>query len=142
MLAAFNVTQVPGLNLNETNLFIDPMNPDYRAVGFNQADFVGRTGPFSAQSIQAKVDFFTALDAYADVEKVEAELEAFWNAKNVTKAKRDLLEGKGGKHMLKGGASELPEPFWNTKNVTKAKRNLLEGGNHVLKRGVSELSSQ
>ena len=94
MLAAFNVTQVPGLNLNETNLFIDPMNPTYRAVSFNQADFIGRTGPFSAQAIQDKVNFFTALDAYADVDKVEAQLEAFWANKNATKAKRDALEGK------------------------------------------------
>jgi hypothetical protein len=94
MLAAFNVTQVPGLNLNETNLFIDPMDPTYRAKSFNQADFIGRTGIFSPQAIQDKINFFTALDAYADVEKVEAQLEAFWASKNATKAKRNALEGK------------------------------------------------
>jgi bilirubin oxidase len=97
MLAAFNVTQVPGLNLNETNLFIDPMDPVYRAKPFLESDLVGRTGPFSPAAIQAKVDFFTALDAYADVDKVEAALEAFWDAKAVPKVKerRAALEGRG-----------------------------------------------
>lgn len=100
MLAAFNVTQVPGLNLNETNLFIDPMDPVYRAKSFNQADFISRTGPFSTQAIQDKVNFFTALDAYADVDKVEAQLAAFWASKNATKVKRDALEGR---NVLKRG---------------------------------------
>ncbi|KAF2675478.1 Cupredoxin [Microthyrium microscopicum] len=81
MLAEFNVTQVAGLGLNETELFINPLEPQYRAVPFNQGDLNARAGPFSQQAIQDKVFFFTAKNAYADVKKVEAALEAFWNNK-------------------------------------------------------------
>lgn len=100
MLAAFNVIQVPSLNLNKTNPFIDPMDPLYSAKSFNQADFISRTDLFSVQAIQDNVNFFTALDAYADMEKVEAQLAAFWASKNVTRDKRDALEGR---NVLKRG---------------------------------------
>lgn len=36
--------QVSGLSLNETNLFIDPLDPLHRAKSLNQAEFISRTG--------------------------------------------------------------------------------------------------
>jgi hypothetical protein len=90
MLAEFNVTQIAGLpNLNETELFIDPLEAQYRAVGpLNPTDFAAGTGNFSQASIQAKVEFFTAKKAYQNVDAVEAALDAFWASKTA-KEKRD-----------------------------------------------------
>jgi hypothetical protein len=57
-----------------------------------------RTGDFSQASIQAKINFFASLDAYADVEKVETVLENFWNNTGIGSpvAKRDLYNAVNG----------------------------------------------
>jgi bilirubin oxidase len=104
MLAAFNVSQVAGLNLNETNLFIDPTDPTYSSKPFTESDFTARTGPFSDAAIQQKINFFANLDAYAHVEEVEDALAEFWDNQGVgspapkvrreTIARRDALAGK------------------------------------------------
>jgi bilirubin oxidase len=72
MLAEFNVTQIDGLGLNETELFINPLDPQYRAVTYLPTDLAARTGPFSPAAISQKVDFFTNKNAYANVHQVEA----------------------------------------------------------------------
>jgi bilirubin oxidase len=118
MLAEFNVTQVAGLGLNETvslvfsctcfvrlqanpsekNLFIDPLEPRFRAKDFPAGDFQARTGDFSPAAIQQKINFFAGLDAYADVEHVEQVLEAFWNNTGIGNpvAKRDIKNAVNG----------------------------------------------
>jgi bilirubin oxidase len=98
MLAEFNVTQVQGLNLNETNLFIDPLDPRFRAKSFPVDDFQARNGDFSQAAIQQKINFFAGLDAYADVEHVEQVLEAFWDNAGIGSpvAKRDVLNAVNG----------------------------------------------
>nr|AMJ52085.1 lijF [Ascomycota sp. F53] len=87
MLDAINVTQVQIPGLKETNLFIDPMDPKYRPKSFPPAQLASRSGDFSKQAIQKKVEWFASLNAYADVDEVEAKLEAYWNNK-YTKGRR------------------------------------------------------
>lgn len=88
MLAEFNVTQIAGLNLNETELFINPMDPQYRAVNYDPKDLAARTGPFSQATINAKVDWFTNKGAYYNHQQVEDTLKAYWATKH-NKEKRD-----------------------------------------------------
>jgi hypothetical protein len=54
------------------------MEPRYRAVPFQQTDFSARSGPFEDIQVQSKVDFFTGLEAYKNVDTVEAKLSAYW----------------------------------------------------------------
>lgn len=95
MLAEFNVTQVAGLGLNETELFVDPLEPQYRAVPFKEADFKAGTGNFSQTAVQAKVEFFTAKKAYQDVEHVEEVLNAFWASKTAKEKRNGAFEHYG-----------------------------------------------
>lgn len=78
MLAAFNVTALSDFGYNETTRFIDPMEERYRATGFSDTDYSGRTGPFSQDKITEKLNFFIGLDAYNKVNDVEKALEAYW----------------------------------------------------------------
>ncbi|KAB2577214.1 Bilirubin oxidase [Lasiodiplodia theobromae] len=74
MMAAFNVSQIEnfGYNKNET-LFIDPMEPKWRAKDINPADFTD-------QAIQSKLAQFDAVDGgYRDAEQIEDALEAYWS---------------------------------------------------------------
>lgn len=73
MMAAFNVTQIEdfGYKKNET-LFIDPMEPKWRAKDINPADFTD-------QAIQSKLAQFDAIDGYRDAEQIEDALEAYWS---------------------------------------------------------------
>lgn len=78
MMAAFNVSVLADLNHTDTTRFIDPMEPLYRAKSFSDSDLVGRTGNFSDGAIQAKVNFFAGLDAYAHEPDAESALVAYW----------------------------------------------------------------
>ena len=83
MLAAFNVTALQDFGYPETTRFIDPMESRYRAVGFTDGDFAGSgptfgSGPFSKDEIESKVNWFISLNAYKDVEGVEAALKSYW----------------------------------------------------------------
>lgn len=84
MLAAFNVTALQDFGYPETTRFIDPMESRYRAVSFQDGDFAGSapnvfgTGPFSRDQIESKVNWFISLNAYKDVDGVEAALKSYW----------------------------------------------------------------
>ena len=112
MLAALNVTQVQGLGLNETNLFIDPTDATYAAKPIPGNDFAARTGDFTPNAIKNKINFFAALDAYADVAVVDAALAKFWAGQpNVTITAR-------GEEMKKRDVMNAAQGWWG-----KAKRN-------------------
>ncbi|KAF2671954.1 bilirubin oxidase [Microthyrium microscopicum] len=81
MLVEFNVTQVEGLDLNETELFIDPLDPQYRPVGYSASDLSARIGSFSREAIRGKVSFLLTKHAYGDVNKVDEALDAYWHTK-------------------------------------------------------------
>jgi bilirubin oxidase len=78
MMAALNVTALKDLGYDEKTHFIDPMEPQYRAKPFNDADFINRNGDFSSDAIEAKVKFFQDLEAYKKVGEVESKLEEYW----------------------------------------------------------------
>lgn len=78
MMAAMNVTALADLGYDEKTTFIDPMEKRYRAKGFADSDFTGRSGDFTDKSIEDKVKFFNDLDAYRNVNAVESRLEAYW----------------------------------------------------------------
>lgn len=79
MLAAFNVTALADFGYNETTRFIDPMDPQYRAVSFNEDDYAKRNGPFSESKIKDKLDWFIKMDAYNKVDEVEKALAEYWS---------------------------------------------------------------
>ena len=79
MLAAFNVTALADFGYNETTRFIDPMDPQYRAVSFSDDDYGKRNGPFSESEIRKKLDWFVKLDAYNKVDEVEKALAEYWS---------------------------------------------------------------
>ncbi|KAL0253072.1 hypothetical protein SLS55_010522 [Diplodia seriata] len=73
MMAAFDVDKLEdfGYNKNET-LFLDPMDPQWRAKDITEADFTD-------EAIQSKLAAFAAVDSYADQHEVESLLEAYWS---------------------------------------------------------------
>ncbi|KAK4897525.1 hypothetical protein LTR27_004669 [Elasticomyces elasticus] len=81
MMAAFNVSVLSDLGYSEKTHFLDPMDPAYRAKSFSDSDYTARSGPYDDSTIQNRIDDFTSLEAYKDVEKVEAALEAYWLTK-------------------------------------------------------------
>jgi len=119
MLGEFNVTQVDGLGLTEIELFVDPLEAQYRAVGpFIEADFQAGTGNFSEASIQAKVFFFTAKKAYQDVEHVEEVLAAFWAAKTA----KEKREGKYEHYNMPAyERRDRLQGWWKPKDAPKIK---------------------
>ncbi|KAI5271595.1 oxidase cueO precursor [Aureobasidium subglaciale] len=78
MMAAFNVTVLADLGYNDTTRFLDPMEPRYRAVSYPASDFAARTGAFFNSEIDAKLDFFANLDAYAHEADADAALVSYW----------------------------------------------------------------
>ncbi|KAL2070242.1 hypothetical protein VTL71DRAFT_13268 [Oculimacula yallundae] len=82
MMAAFNVTALNDFNYTETTHFIDPMEPRYRAKPIKSGEFAGTavwgTGEFSLSGVKEKVDWFSNLDAYGSIDKVEIALEEYW----------------------------------------------------------------
>ncbi|CAI4216034.1 unnamed protein product [Parascedosporium putredinis] len=77
MMAAFNVTALPNFGYNETS-YIDPMEPRWRAKPYTRAEFTGRSGPFSDESIIERVQFMASLDPYSHVNDVDRALEEYW----------------------------------------------------------------
>ncbi|KAH7038392.1 phenol oxidase A [Microdochium trichocladiopsis] len=76
MMAAFDVKAVAGFGYNETTDFSDPMDERWRAVPFARSDFVGRTGPFSPESITAKVEHLAEQQPYSELGDILAALGA------------------------------------------------------------------
>ncbi|KAH7407358.1 Cupredoxin [Cadophora sp. MPI-SDFR-AT-0126] len=91
MMAAFNVTALNDFNYPETTHFIDPMEAQYRAKPIPAGQFTGvqtwGTGEFSEASVRAKGDWFSNLDAYSDVSKVDIALEEYWHRTPVKAAR-------------------------------------------------------
>lgn len=79
MLTAFNVTTLADFGYNETTRFIDPMDPQYRVVSFNDDGYSKRNGLFSESEIKKKFDWFIKLDAYNKVDEVEKALAEYWS---------------------------------------------------------------
>jgi bilirubin oxidase len=77
MMAAFNVTALPNFGYNNA-LFIDPMEPLFRAKPYVLSDLRNRTGPFSEQSIETAVLGLVALNPYGDVAVIEQALDDYW----------------------------------------------------------------
>lgn len=77
-MAAFNVTQLQELGYDEETDFSDPEDPRWSAVSFNQADFKGRAGPFTPQSITSRISELALQQPYSEQEAVEAALAAAW----------------------------------------------------------------
>ncbi|KAK4951957.1 hypothetical protein LTR10_009877 [Elasticomyces elasticus] len=61
---------------------LDPMDPAYRAKSFSDSDYTARSGPYDDSTIQNRINDFTSLDAYKDVDKVEAALVDYWLTKS------------------------------------------------------------
>ncbi|KAH8646039.1 Cupredoxin [Tricladium varicosporioides] len=92
MMAAFNVSLLNDFNYTETTHFIDPMEPRYRATPIKAGEFATTStwgkGEFSQAGVKAKGDWFSNLDAYTDVEKIDLALEEYWH--RTTLVHRDL----------------------------------------------------
>lgn len=71
MMAAFNVSSLADFGYPETTKFIDPMEDRWRSKDEKGADFTDA-------AIQDRLREFYMLDAYKDVDKVEAALESYW----------------------------------------------------------------
>ncbi|KAK5738021.1 hypothetical protein LTR17_006264 [Elasticomyces elasticus] len=82
MMAAFNVSFLSDLGYSEKTHFLDPMDPTYRAKSFDDSDYTARSGPYDDSTIQNRINDFTSLDAYKDVDKVEAALVDYWLTKS------------------------------------------------------------
>ncbi|CAI6341892.1 unnamed protein product [Periconia digitata] len=95
MMAAFNVTQLTTLGYNETTDFADPVDPRWAARPFTQSDFTSRSGPFTAQTINDRVQQLAREQPYSELDQVEQALEQAWA--NGTPTKRSVEEcQKGG----------------------------------------------
>jgi bilirubin oxidase len=109
MMAAFNVTALKDLGYDEKTHFIDPMEPQYRAKPFADADFIGRSGDFSSDAIEAKVKFFQNLEAYKNVNVVETKLEEYWATRSTlaTVLTKTSSGGGGGASASGAGSSSV-----------------------------------
>ena len=90
-MAAFNVTQLQELGYDEETDFSDPEDPRWSAVPFNQANFIGRTGPFTPQAITSRVSELALQQPYSEQEEVEAALAAAWADGSAQKRSADAL---------------------------------------------------
>jgi len=77
MMAAFNVTQLEGFGYNQ-DIFLDPMEQEWRPRPFSSEDYQDRTGPFSDAAITARVEAMASADPYSKVELVEDALDEYW----------------------------------------------------------------
>ncbi|KAI5820067.1 oxidase cueO precursor [Pyronema omphalodes] len=73
MMAAFNVTALADFGYPETTRFIDPMEERWRAKPYTGTDlnFIRRT----------LLPFYSSLDAYASLFKIDAALREYWAAR-------------------------------------------------------------
>jgi len=76
MMAAFNVTTLETFGYDEVTDYTDPMDQRWRAVPYVRADFVARSGPFTADAITQKVQALAREQPYSELEQVEAALAA------------------------------------------------------------------
>jgi bilirubin oxidase len=74
MMAVFNVTALDGLGYDEVTDYSDPMDPRWRAVPVNRAEFTGRTGAFTEQSITDRILALAREQPYSQLDEA---LEAF-----------------------------------------------------------------
>jgi bilirubin oxidase len=65
MMAAFNVTILPGYGYNETT-FLDPMNPTWRPRPYSKSEFTAQSGEFTTQAITNRIKFMASFDPYGD----------------------------------------------------------------------------
>ncbi|KAF1953920.1 phenol oxidase A [Byssothecium circinans] len=90
MMAAFNVTQLQELGYNETTDFSDPEDPRWSARPFTQTDLNARSGPFTVQSINDRIQEIARQQPYSELAQVEAALASAWA--DGTAQKRDIEE--------------------------------------------------
>ncbi|KAG8157246.1 hypothetical protein KVR01_012954 [Diaporthe batatas] len=93
MMAAFNVTALTNWGYNDTTLFLDPMEPKFRAKPFGAGDFQARTGLFSDEAIEAAVKELAEEDPYSHVQDVNDALDNYWKgqaASAPSAAKREV----------------------------------------------------
>jgi bilirubin oxidase len=105
MMAALNVTALKDLGYDEKTHFIDPMEPQYRAKPFSDADFINRNGDFSSDAIEAKVKFFQDLEAYKKVGEVETKLEEYWATRSTQTTLLTKTSSGGGSSSASQAAS-------------------------------------
>tara|TARA_R110002003_G_scaffold48_5_gene3961 strand:+ start:43499 stop:43822 length:324 start_codon:yes stop_codon:yes gene_type:complete len=91
-MAAFNVTQLQELGYNETTDFSDPEDARWAAKPFVQAEWVAKTGPFTQQAVNTKVQQLALQQPYSEQAQVEAALTAAWA--DGSAQKRSVTEGK------------------------------------------------
>ncbi|KAL1643179.1 hypothetical protein SLS61_009379 [Didymella pomorum] len=123
MLAAFNVTALADFGYNETTRFIDPMDPQYRAVSFNDDDYAKRNGPFSESEIKKKLDWFVKLDAYNKVDEVEKALAEYWSTHKsgaTASATRSATGSATGSKASSTGAASATKTTSDDKKTTSA----------------------
>jgi len=65
MLVAFNVTQLDKWGYDNTTIFIDPMEPQFRPKDVNPEEY-------TEEAIFDKLDWFYSLDAYNQTSEWEA----------------------------------------------------------------------
>ncbi|KAI9172636.1 Cupredoxin [Paramyrothecium foliicola] len=76
MMAVFNVTALTNMGYDETTDFSDPMDPRWRAVPFNRADFTARTGPFADSAITDKVQQLAQEEPYSQLDEALEALDS------------------------------------------------------------------
>ncbi|KAI5791529.1 Cupredoxin [Pyronema domesticum] len=81
MMAAFNVTALADFGYPETTRFIDPMEERWRAKPY--------TGTDLASIRSTLLPFYSSLDAYASVDKIDAALKEYWATKVAKRAVDD-----------------------------------------------------
>jgi len=90
MMAAFNVTALPGFGYNDTS-FADPMDPKWRAKPYSLTDYDARTGPFHPRQIDATARAMAASNPYGNITKVEEALGEYWNGTGLARQARRRL---------------------------------------------------
>ncbi|KAK0704633.1 hypothetical protein B0H67DRAFT_637171 [Lasiosphaeris hirsuta] len=82
MMAAFNVTALPGWGYPEGSGFADPMNPEWKARPYQMADLRARGGPFADGTVEERIRSMVARGAYVNVTEVKEALERYWDGNN------------------------------------------------------------
>jgi bilirubin oxidase len=133
MMAAFNVTALKDLGYDEKTHFIDPMEPQYRAKPFADADFINRNGDFSSDAIEAKVKFFQGLEAYKNVNVVETKLEEYWATRSTlaTVVTKTSSSGGGGGSSVSQAASGAGSSSVSAAGVSSAGSTLVTSASSV-----------
>lgn len=72
MLVAFNVTELAKWGYDNSTIFIDPMQPEFRPVNYNKADY-------TKEAILKKIEWLYSTNAYnhGDVAGVYSALDAY-----------------------------------------------------------------